>query len=458
MLSPALWADAAPVISPSLLSAFPFVILLLCIAVLPLFHGTHHWWERNRNKLLISLALSLVTLVYYLFRELGFFHDDHRYDPGVASLLGVLHLVILREYIPFMAMLFSLYTISGGIRWDIRMKPTPWVNATLLLVGALLASFIGTTGASMLLIRPVLDVNKHRKYKLHTILFFIFLVANIGGALLPLGDPPLFIGYLRGVPFLWTLVLVPHWATCVVVLLLIYFIWDTLAYRREVLPEVDLSFHADGRRRRAFEVNGRINYFWLAGVVFSLAYLVPGKAFVNTNWIVPPFLREAMMLLFTALSWLTTPKGVRAKNQFNFIAIGEVAFLFIGIFICMMPTLEILQARGTELRLTQPWQFFWVTGLLSSFLDNAPTYAIFFEAAISLNPGSTLPTDPLLIAISAGAVFMGANTYIGNGPNFMVKSIAEGSGIVMPSFFGYMLYSVSILIPLFIVLTFLFFR
>lgn len=458
MLFPALWADAAPLVAPSLLSALPFVLLLLCIAVLPLFHGTHHWWERNLNKLLISVALGLVTLLYYFFRDVGFSHDDHHYDPGVATLLGVLRQVVLREYLPFMAMLFSLYTISGGIRWDIRMKPTPGVNATLLLVGALLASFIGTTGASMLLIRPVLEVNKQRKHKLHTILFFIFLVANIGGALLPLGDPPLFIGYLRGVPFLWTLALVPHWAVCVVILLVTYYIWDTLAYRREVLPEVDLSPHGDGRRRRAFEVNGRINYVWLAGVVFSLAYLVPGKPFINTNWIVPPFLREAMMLLFTALSWLSTPKGVRARNQFDFTAIGEVAFLFIGIFICMMPALEILQARGSELAISQPWQFFWATGVLSSFLDNAPTYAIFFEAAVSLNPGSPLPSDPLLIAISTGAVFMGANTYIGNGPNFMVKSIAEGSGIAMPSFFGYMLYSVSILLPLFIMLTFLFFR
>lgn len=458
MLFPALWADAPPLISPSLLSALPFVLLLLCIAVLPLFHGTHHWWERNQNKLLISLSLGLLTLLYYLFREVGFLHDGHRSEPGLSAVRSVLQVVLLQDYFPFMTMLFSLYTISGGIRWDMRMQPTPRVNTTLLLIGAFLASFIGTTGASMLLIRPVLDVNKHRKYKLHTILFFIFLVANIGGALLPLGDPPLFIGYLRGVPFLWTLVLSPHWAISVLLLLLVYWIWDSLAYRREVLPQVDLSPHSDGRPRRPFEVNGRINYLWLTGVVFSLALLVPGTPFLKTPWIVPPYLREAMILLFTALSWLTTPKGVRARNQFNFTAIGEVAFLFIGIFICMMPALEILQARGSELGLTQPWQFFWVTGVLSSFLDNAPTYAIFFETALSLKPGSTLPDDPLLIAISAGAVFMGANTYIGNGPNFMVKSIAENAGITMPSFFGYMLYSVSILIPLFVLLTFLFFR
>lgn len=458
MLSFLLLADAAPLNVPSLYSAIPFGILLLCIAMLPLFHGTHHWWERNRNKLLISVGLGLVTLLYYLFRGAGFSHHGHHSDPGVETLFAVLYQVFMREYIPFMTMLFSLYTISGGIRWDIRMMPSPLVNVTLLLVGTLLASFIGTTGASMLLIRPVLEVNRDRKYKLHTILFFIFLVANIGGSLLPLGDPPLFIGYLHGVPFLWTLALFPHWAFCSAVLLVIYFVWDTLAYRREVLPKVDLSPHSDGRPRRAFEVNGRINYLWLAGVVFSLALLVPGQPLLGTPWIVPRYLREGVLLLLTALSWFTTPKGVRARNQFNFTAIGEVAFLFIGIFICMMPALEILQARGGEVGLKTPSQFFWVTGILSSFLDNAPTYAIFFETAVSLQPGAKLPADPLLIAISVGAVFMGANTYIGNGPNFMVKSIAEGAGVKMPSFFGYMLYSVLILIPIFVAMTFLFFR
>jgi len=458
MLSTALWINDAPVNAPSLLSAIPFAILLLCIALLPLFHGTHHWWERNSNKLLISVVLGLFTLLYYQFRQTGYLHNDHLSEPGFPAVLAVLYVALLNDYVPFMAMLFSLYTISGGIRWDIRMKPTPLVNATLLLVGTLLASFIGTTGASMLLIRPVIEINQHRKHKLHTILFFIFLVANIGGSLLPLGDPPLFIGYLRGVPFLWTLALVPHWACCAVLLLIIYFIWDTLVFRREVLPEVDLAPHADGRTRRSFEVSGRINYLWLAGVVFSLALLLPGKPFLGTNWIVPVYFREAMMLLFTALSWFTTPHGVRDKNQFNFTAIGEVAFLFIGVFICMLPPLEILQVRGNELGLTEPWQFFWTTGILSSFLDNAPTYAIFFETALSLQPGTKIPADPLLIALSVGAVFMGANTYIGNGPNFMVKSIAEGAGIKMPSFFGYMLYSVTILIPIFVLLTFLFFR
>lgn len=452
----ALWADVPPPLS--ILSITPFVILLLCIALLPLFHGTHHWWERNRNKLIISLTLGILTLLYYQFRQAGFVHDDHASDPGFSTVLAVLQVAILHDYIPFIVMLFSLYTISGGIRWDIRMRPTPLVNVMLLLVGTLLASFIGTTGASMLLIRPVIEVNRQRKHKLHTILFFIFLVANIGGSLLPLGDPPLFIGYLRGVPFLWTLALVPHWACCAGILLALYYLWDMLSFRRETHRFDDPALQPDGSRLRSFEVTGRINYLWLTGVVLSLAFLLPGKPFLNTNWIVPPYLREATMVLCTLGSWFTTPPGIRRRNQFNFIAIGEVAFLFVGIFICMMPPLEILQVRGSELGLTLPWQFFWATGVLSSFLDNAPTYAIFFETALSLHPGTKLPIDPLLMAISAGAVFMGANTYIGNGPNFMVKSIAEGSGITMPSFFGYMLYSGAVLLPIFLVLTFLFFR
>lgn len=451
-----LWAEAPPV-APSLISAIPFCILLLCIAILPLFHGTHHWWERNRNKLAISVVLGSATLVYYLLRQTGVNHHDHLSAPGLATMYAVFKIAILDEYIPFIVMLFSLYTISGGINWIVRMRPTPAVNLVLLLIGTLLASFIGTTGASMLLIRPVLDVNRHRKYKLHTIIFFIFLVANIGGSLLPLGDPPLFIGYLRGVPFLWTIGLIPHWLWCAGFLLGIYFIWDTFAFRLETLPQEDPAIAPTGARLRTFEVNGRINYLWLVCVVLSLAFLLPGKPFLNTDWIIPKYLREMVILTLTALSWVTTPKGIRARNQFNFMAIGEVAFLFIGIFICMMPPLEILQIRGGELGITQPWHFFWTTGILSSFLDNAPTYAIFFEAARSLTPGASLPADSLLVAISVGAVFMGANTYIGNGPNFMVKSIAENAGVAMPSFFGYMLYTGLILIPLFIALTFIFF-
>lgn len=451
-----LWAAGAAE-APSLLASIPFCLLLLCIALLPLFRRTHYWWDRNRNKLLVSVILGMMTLAYYLLRQTGLEHHGEVSAPGWPTALAILKIALVDDFVPFIVMLFSLYTISGGICWTIRMRPTPIVNTVLLMVGALLASFIGTTGASMLLIRPVLNVNKHRKHKLHTILFFIFLVANIGGSLLPLGDPPLFIGYLRGVPFLWTLSLIPHWLSCTVFLLGLYFLWDVVAYRREHLSPMDPDIAASGKHLRQFEVAGRINYVWLVWVVLSLVLLLPGKPFMGTDWIVSKHLREGMMLLATALSWITTPRGVRTRNDFSFTAIGEVAFLFVGVFICMMPPLEILQIRGSELGLTLPWQYFWTTGLLSSFLDNAPTYAIFFQTALSLTPGLKLPVDSLLVAISVGAVFMGALTYIGNGPNFMVKSIAENSGIEMPSFFGYMLYSGLILIPLFIALTFVFF-
>ena len=451
-----LWAAGADQ-AHSLLASIPFCLLLLCIALLPLFRQTHYWWERNRNKLLISIVLGLVTLAYYVLRQTGLDHHGEISRAGWPTALAVLKFALLDDYVPFIVMLFSLYTISGGICWTLRMRPTPVVNTGLLLVGTLLASFIGTTGASMLLIRPMLNVNKQRKHKLHTLLFFIFLVANIGGSLLPLGDPPLFIGYLRGVPFLWTLSLLPYWLWCSAFLLGIYFLWDLVAYRYEHLSPMDPDVAPSGKPLRKFEVSGRINYLWLLCVILSLVLLVPNKTLPGTEWVVPKYLREGIMLLATALSWVTTPRGVRTRNDFNFTAIGEVAFLFIGVFLCMMPPLEILQVRGSELGLTKPWQFFWTTGILSSFLDNAPTYAIFFQTALSLTPGLTLPADPLLIAISVGAVFMGANTYIGNGPNFMVKSIAEGAGIAMPSFFGYMLYSGLILIPLFIALTFVFF-
>lgn len=447
-----LLAYAGPADAPSLLAAIPFCLLLLCIAILPLFHGTYHWWERNRNKLLISVVLGGITLFYYYYRQTGF----HGEAVGLPSVLAVLEHSLVDDYLPFIVMLFSLYTISGGIRWDIRMHAHPAVNTMILLVGTMLASFIGTTGASMLLIRPLLEVNRHRKHKTHTVLFFIFLVANIGGSLLPLGDPPLFIGYLRGVPFLWTLVLTPHWAWCAGFLLSLYFVWDTIVYRYETVPDTHPAILPDGSRGKTLVMEGQWNYLWLLLIVLCLALLVPGKPFLNTEWIVPKYLRVVLTLLITGLSWFTTSHAIRARNEFNFTAIGEVAFLFIGIFICMMPPLEILQVRGAELGLTLPWHYFWTTGLLSSVLDNAPTYAIFFEAARSLEPGATRPNDLLLIPISIGAVFMGAMTYIGNGPNFMVKSIAENAGLKMPSFFGYLLYSSIILLPIFILLTWVF--
>jgi Na+/H+ antiporter NhaD/arsenite permease-like protein len=328
----------------------------------------------------------------------------------------------------------------------------------------------------MLLIRFLLKTNSERQWKVHTLVFFIFIVANMGGLLLPLGDPPLFLGYLRGVDFFWTLRLWPEWLAMNGALLVVYFLWDTWAHARE-LPE---AIRLDGTRIRPLQVAGEINIVWLLGVVAAVATLDPAKAFpfseriLGQPWFAPPYLREAVQLSMVALSWLTTRQALRRENGFSFAAIGEVACLFIGIFITMQMPIELLHARGPELRLREPWQFFWAAGTLSSVLDNAPTYVVYFETAVSLRfdeaalaaqhisllhlpDGRNLP-ESLLAAISCGAVFMGANTYIGNGPNFMVKAIAEQSGVKMPSFFGYMLYSGLILIPMFVGVTFLFMR
>ncbi|HPZ99791.1 MAG TPA: sodium:proton antiporter, partial [Phycisphaerae bacterium] len=357
----------------------------------------------------------------------------------------------------------------GGIILRGDLKATPAANTAFLAAGTFLASFVGTTGASMLFIRPLLQANKGRKYVVHTVIFFIFLVSNIGGSLLPVGDPPLFLGYLRGVPFLWTLGLWPEWLFCSGILLSMYYLLD----RRYYTKEPTLGQLRDETRTEPLRVNGALNFVWLLGVVLAVALIVPGKNFPGTNYVIPEettklghYLREIIMLILVGVAWFTSSPQVRRDNDFNFGAIFEVAALFIGIFITMQVPIEILQIKGPNLGLDTPAKFFWATGSLSSFLDNAPTYVVFFSTAnamthaagpgiLQLVDGNFIRTD-LLVAISLGAVFMGANTYIGNGPNFMVKSIAEASGVRMPSFFGYMLWSVGILIPLFILVTFVF--
>jgi Na+/H+ antiporter NhaD/arsenite permease-like protein len=442
---------AAPVPRP-LFTVLPFIGMLLSIAILPLLPRTHHWWEQNRNKLVVALAFAGVTLLYYL-----------RVD-GFAGAVEVLDHALLREYLPFIILLFSLYVISGGISLQGDLPAHPATNTAFLGVGALIASLVGTTGASMLLIRPLLQTNSERKHVAHTVIFFIFLVSNIGGCLLPIGDPPLFLGYLKGVPFTWTLGLWKEWAFCSGLLLALYFCWDTRAYRTETGRDIV----RDEAVRVPLALRGKINLLWLAGVVICVALVDPHKALPGLGVRPPQLAREVLMLALVGLSLVTTPAGVRAANRFNYVAILEVAALFIGIFIAMQPPIEILNAQGAALGLTQPWQFFWATGMLSSFLDNAPTYVVFFETANAMThaPGPGVIQllsqhfirADLLVAISLGAVFMGANTYIGNGPNFMVKSIAEQSGVRMPSFFGYMLYSGLILIPVFLLVTVLFVR
>ncbi len=448
------------VVAPPIITALPFAALLLAIALFPLTPVFSRWWESNFSKLFLSLFLAAVTCCYYGARGQGF----HESGTGISAVATVLNHAVVQDFIPFIVLLFCLYTISGGIRLTGNIPPHPHTNAFFMLTGAILANFVGTTGASMLLIRPLLQINSTRKHVKHTVIFFIFLVSNVGGVLLPLGDPPLFLGYLRSVPFLWTLRLWPQWLAAVGLVLLIYWIMDHYYYHREEIAG-ETRFEM---KEITLALRGEINFLLLLGVVLTVAFIVPGKRFPGTSWTVPDHLREIMEIALAVLSMQLTHKGIREANHFNFNAIAEVACLFIGIFITMQAPLELLQLKGPELGLTAPYQYFWASGALSSFLDNAPTYVVFFETAGSLPShgvavlqgvatGTHSISLSLLAAVSCGSVFMGANTYIGNGPNFMVKSIAEQFEVKMPSFFGYMAYSLAILIPVFLMLTVVFF-
>jgi Na+/H+ antiporter NhaD/arsenite permease-like protein len=456
----AAYATTPELAVPNAAWSFPFILLLFAIAVFPLVPATSDWWEHHHHKLLTGLALGTIVIAYYGFRGFGF----HGQGPGLPTVRAVLHHAVLEDYLPFMVLLLSLYVISGGLQLLGDFRALPSVNTGFLALGALAASLIGTTGASMVLIRPLLQTNQQRKHVRHTVIFFIFLVSNIGGCLLPLGDPPLFLGYLRGVPFLWTLNLVTPWLVSILVLLAVYYVWDRIAFHRESPADIE----RDIQERSPIRLRGGINVLWLLGIVLSVALIVPGKTLPGTSLVVVDYLREAVMLLVTAFSLATTPRGLRREVQFTYGAIIEVACIFLGIFLTMQVPIEILQARGASLGLNSPAHFFWASGGLSSVLDNAPTYLVFFETAkalplsegarsVALLDGTTIAYN-LLAAVSLGSVFMGANTYIGNGPNFMVRSIAEERGVKMPSFFGYMLYSGGVLIPLFSLLTCLFFR
>lgn len=417
-----------------------FVVMLLSVATMPLV--AEHWWHQNSNKLIISLVLSVPVLLYLLTHN-GLHEIEHAAE----------------EYFAFIVLLGALFVISGGILVEGDIRATPLVNTTFLGLGALLASVMGTTGASMLLIRPLLRTNSERKFTLHTPIFFIFIVSNAGGLLTPLGDPPLFLGYLRGVPFEWTFSLWQEWMFVVGVLLAIYLILDIRAYTRESLG----SLSKDIRQVEPLRIRGLLNFVWLGGVILAVAFLNEKYIGEAAHY----FVREGMMLTMAGLSWFLTPRLFRERQNFNFAPITEVAVLFIGIFITMIPALMLLEQKGAHLGLVHPWQFFWSTGILSSFLDNAPTYLTFFSLAqASSNDLHALyPTVRMiehipqneLAAISLGAVLMGALTYIGNGPNFMVKAIAESNGVKMPSFFGYMRWSLMFLLPIFAAVTFIFF-
>jgi Na+/H+ antiporter NhaD/arsenite permease-like protein len=397
--------------------------MLLSIAILPL--AAPRFWQSNARKLGVAALLGLPVLLLYL-----------RHDPSALVHTG-------RDYLSFILLLGSLFVVSGGILATGDLEATPRTNTAFLAVGSVLASLIGTTGASVLLIRPLLSTNQERRYVVHTVVFFIFIVSNTGGCLTPLGDPPLFLGYLRGVPFTWTLRLLPHWLLVNGLLLAVYYLWDRRAHTREPIAAVA----RDRTAIRPVRISGKRNLGLLLVLIASVAGL-------------PSPHRETVMLAVAVVSLAATPKAVHEANRFTFHAIAEVAALFAGIFLTMLPALDILHARGASLGLTTPRQFFWAAGLLSSFLDNAPTYLTFLAVAQSLGlPAQVVGvTHEVLAAISAGSVFMGANTYIGNGPNFMVRAIAEERGVRMPSFGGYMLYSGAVLIPCFVLVTLVFFR
>jgi Na+/H+ antiporter NhaD/arsenite permease-like protein len=426
-------------------SVAPFLGMLLTLGVMSFAaanfpHSTAgKIWESNRNKLFIALGWSLPVLALLAWQ--------HQWLPLYHS---------MEEYFAFITLLFALFCISGGVYVSGDIAATPKVNTLFLAGGALLANFIGTTGASVLLIRPLLRTNAQRKNTTHLPVFFIFAVSNIGGCLLPIGDPPLFLGYLQGVPFFWTLRLWPAWLTAMGLLLVVFYIWDRKAYLKESAQ--DLA--RDVKAIEPLEVHGKSNFILLAGVLAAVIWI-------------PMFWREAVMLLLTGASFFLTPlhSKPRKENNFTFGPIIEVAVLFIGIFIAMIPALSVLREHGTSLGLSRPWHFFWASGTLSSVLDNAPTYLTFLSVAQSLSaaqPG-LFPVSPelqhihapgvLLVAVSLGSVFMGAMTYIGNGPNFMVKAIADEWGYKTPDFFSYVLrYSIPILVPIFIVVSVLFLR
>jgi Na+/H+ antiporter NhaD/arsenite permease-like protein len=458
---------AAALTAPPLPTVIPFSLLLLAIAVLPLIPFTEHWWESNLSRFMVAAGLAALTLTYYAFIHSepieGHFPAHHIVEPGdgaaqIGFVRAILGNAILQEFIPFIVLLFSLFTISGGIRITGDLQAHPATNAIFLGVGGLLASFIGTTGAAMLLIRPLLDTNSERKRVVHTIVFFIFIVCNCGGCLLPIGDPPLFLGYLQGVPFLWTWSLWREWLFVNAILIALYLLLDGLwHYPREEREDIQ----RDVTRLRRIKVSGwHVNVPLLAGVVLAVALLDPSKKLPGTDWYPWMYLREVVQLGLVAASLWFGDRRARDANRFSFDAIIEVAALFSGIFITMQPALQILSLRGDELGIHTPAQFFWATGSLSSVLDNAPTYLVFFKTAQAME--SSGPTvagvdELILVGISLGAVFMGAMTYIGNGPNFMVRAIAEKSGVRMPSFFGYMVYSCLILLPLFALMIWLFF-
>ena len=429
-------------------SMIPFGLMLLVIAVAPLIVA--EWWDKNKHKLAVSLLLAIPTAVCLVM-------------GGMAK---ELEHQLLADYVPFLVLLMALYVITGGIHLSGDIKAKPWINTSFLALGWFLASIMGTTGAAMLLIRPLLSTNQQREHKVHTVLFFIALVANCGGLLTPLGDPPLFMLFLRGAEFSWFASLFPQWLFTGLLLLLIYFALDSFYYKKEHWT----ALSADAREQQPIKIQGKTNLVYLVGVILSVAFIhsgtIPQMADASSPlWI--RYMREIILVLLMMMSLYTTKRYVRYKlNKYSWAPINEVAVLFFGIFVTMTPALTFLNENATSLGLNHSWQFYYATGALSSFLDNTPTAVAFHSVATGLTAeqvaafgGDIVAGVPevLLQAICLGAVFFGAMTYIGNGPNFMVKAIAEENGVKMPSFFGYMFkFSLIVLLPIYILVQLIF--
>jgi len=425
----------------------PFAAMLLCVAVLPLVPKVNEWFEDNVHKLIISVVLGLPVIAWMCMNHAG---------------ENLVHQMVY-DYVPFILLLMALFVTTGGICIRGDLKATPVTNTIILGIGWVLASFMGTTGAAMLLIRLLLETIKQRKYKVHTVLFFIAIVANCGGLLSPLGDPPLFLLFQKGASFTWWMQnMVGEWAVTGALLLVIYFITDTYLYGKEPIK----NLAADDSEQKKLQFKGLSNLGWLLCVVLSTMFInakyIPAMGAEDAPFYLK-LLREWVFIGIIAGSYFTTPKAVHKANNYSWTPIMEVACVFLGIFITMTPALMFLSQMKESIQqvLSEPWQYVYCTGLLSAFLDNAPTAMVFNEMAphaLDIHGVATkLAEDAYLKAVSMGAVFFGALTYIGNGPNFMVKSIAEQEGIDMPSFFGYMIkFSLVVCLPVYIIVQLIF--
>ena len=434
------------------LIATPFACVLLLIALGPILF--QHFWESDKNKAVILFTISLPVVIYLW---------SMRVATNFQSLYAFSHSLV--DYLCFMSLISSLYVVSSGIVLKFKWKSTPIFNLSLLAFGALLANFLGTTGASVLLFKPYIHANRNRNHKAHLVLFFIFIVGNMGGLLTPLGDPPLFLGFLNGIDFFWTTSLWPQWLVANTYLLATFLIVDFFYWRKDHRSYTSNKNATDD----VFHFFGKRNFIFLTFLLFlvllqSPSIGMPLGAFVGM--ILPvqnltlPIIPAALAQLFVAgLAFATTPKLIRHTNEFSWLPIREVAILFIGIFITMIPALEVLRQQSSRLALDHPWQYFWLTGGLSSILDNAPTFLAFSTLAAGNEGIASLPfSKPIILsAICCGSVFMGANTYIGNGPNFLIKAMAEKNQIKMPGFFMYAFLAFILFLPLYLILTFMFF-